>query len=73
MNLVIFITNVVVLVTIVILRLHRSAVVAGDLGLLFVDLQRFIAIASLANNVNLPKAGNEKRNQCLLRFIGCQT
>ena len=52
-ELVILITEVVVFVTIVLLRFIRSAVKALDLGLLFVDLKLSIAVACIANDVEL--------------------
>ena len=53
MKLIIFITEVVVVVTIVLLIHIRSAVVARDLGLLSVNLKRSLTKACLANNVEL--------------------
>ena len=53
MELVILITEVVVFVTVVLLRFIRSAVKALDLGLLFVDLKLSVTVARIANDVEL--------------------
>ena len=53
MELVILITEVVVFVTVVLLRFIRSAVKALDLGLLFVDLKLSVTVARVANDVEL--------------------
>ena len=52
-KLVILITEVVVFVTIVLLRFIRSAVKALDLGLFFVDLKLSVTVARIANDVEL--------------------
>ena len=53
MELIIFITEVVVFVTIVLLRFIRSAVKALDLGLFFVNLKLSVTVACIANDVEL--------------------